>query len=109
MLKWFERACLLLVVIFQVGWLVTLRFNSHLDPCRFAERQKASIEFGQAQTPESQAAWDQEWRLLAEHQVTKTLLVVVVFLVMDGIAIYYLWKSGRGKKEPAQSTPSVPA
>ena len=113
MRKWFERALFVLILILQAAWLPAWalgpRFNSYRDPYRFAERRKALMEFGDKQTPDSQAAWDKERELLARHQRSKILLGVATFLVIDGIAIYYLWNSGRGKKKAHQSLPAVPS
>lgn len=105
--NWLKRALFSLLLVYQVNWLLTLR-NDIANPFRRAERQRAMLAWGQTKSPEATAAWKEEMGLLKAHIAKQDLLTVTAFLVIDGIAVYYLWNSGRGRKKAHQSIPVVP-
>ncbi len=91
------RVLIVLVILFQIGWLLSPNLNTLSDLYRYDERQKALETWIREKTPESKAAADVERHLLHVHWQHKALLISGLFLVVDGILIHYFWNYGQRK------------
>jgi hypothetical protein len=85
-----------LVLLFQIVLFISLNTNLNAlgDPYRYEERRNALTNWGNTHTPESKAVFNGEVKLLDEHLLNRAIIIVTVFLVIDGIGIYYFWKQG---------------
>jgi hypothetical protein len=88
------RIFIVLILLFQIGWFLIPDLNTLLDPYRYEEREKALMIWEKEKTPESKAVFDNERHLLYVHRQNRALLIFTVFLVIDGIGIYYFWNYG---------------
>lgn len=106
---WIGKVLFVLIVIAQVGWIVSPRLNKLSHSYRLAQRRKAMYEWRQTNTPESRAIWDRERELLDAHLGIQSMLILAAFVIVDGVGIYLLLNHGRGKKKPDTSTLSIVA
>lgn len=97
--NWFGKALFILILIVQVGWLLSPRLSKLSHPYRLAERRNALLEWGRTKTPESKAIWDKERMLLDSHLGIQAVLVLAAFVVVDGVGIYLLLNPRRGKQK----------
>ena len=84
------------MLLFQIVLFIGL--NTHLntlgDQYRYEERRNVLMNWGNTHTPESKAAFNGEVKLLDEHLLNTAIIMAAVFLVIDGIGIYYFWNHG---------------
>ena len=92
------RFVIVLALFFQVGWFLLPSLNILADPYRYDERQKAGVDWMREKTPETKAVFDQERRLLRAHLRTRAFVAFSIFLVVDGVGIYYFWNYGHKRK-----------
>jgi hypothetical protein len=90
------RFLIVFVLIFQIVLFICLNtyLNALADPYRYEERRNALMNWGNTHTPESDAVVDRKLKLLDEHIQNKAIIMFAVFLVIDGIGIYYFWNYG---------------
>jgi hypothetical protein len=99
--RFFILLALLLVLPFQIAWVIKPSLNILTDSYRHEERTNALKLREDKQTPESKAMVDRELHLLDVHLKNTATMWLVVFLVIDGIGIYYFWNRGvKGRSSP---------
>jgi hypothetical protein len=85
---------IVLALLVQASWFLypsLLYTKTMAFPYRYDERQKALADFVREKSPETRLVFDQERPLLNKHLQCRAGLSSILFLVVDGVGIYYLW------------------
>ena len=92
-----KKTTLLIVValLIQAGWLLYPSLNMQAVHYRYDQRQKAVADWAREKTPETRLAFDSERQLLRMHMRWRAGALFTIFLVVDGVGIYYISKYGR--------------
>jgi hypothetical protein len=89
---------IVLALLIQAGWFLYPSLNIQATPYRYAERQKAMADWAREKTWEARMAFDSERKLLQTHLQRRAEVLLTLFIVVDGVGIYFVWKHGR--KQP---------
>jgi hypothetical protein len=86
---------IVLALLIQAGWFLYPSLNIQATPYRYDQRQKAVADWAREKTPETRSAFDSERQLLRIHMRWRAGVLFTLFLVVDGVGIYYILKYGR--------------
>jgi len=89
------RIFIVLLLLCQFGWFILDGLEPLSDSYRHKERWAAFTNWATLKTPESKAVFDQERYLLNRHRQGRNTLILIGFIIVDGIVFYYFWDYGR--------------
>jgi hypothetical protein len=89
------RVFIVLMLLCQIGWFLIPDLNELTDSYRYKERWASFTNWATLKTTESKAAFDHERHLLGVHIRNRAIFLFGAFLIVDGLAIYYLWNRGQ--------------
>ena len=92
------KVFIVLMIICQIGWFLIPDLNTLSDSYRYEERWATFTNWAALKTPESKAIFDHERHLLYVHRQNRAYLIFAIFLIVDGVGIFYFWNYGQKKK-----------
>jgi hypothetical protein len=91
------KVFILLMLLCQIGWILMPDLNTVSDSYRYEQRWATYTNWVVQKTPESKAIFDHERRVFYVHRQNRAYLIFTVFLIVDGVVIYFLWNRGHRK------------
>lgn len=97
----FARISIVVLVVIELIWFVYPRHGSDMgDRYRNRERIEALRQYGENPSPATWAVVEKEFALLNRRLAYRHIALFTLFLVLDGVLIFYFWNFGakRGLK-----------
>ena len=70
--------------------MVDVSFRRH-------ERLASFADYNFHPSPATKAKFDEEMKLLNKHEECKLYLALIIFVIVNGVGIYYYWNDGNRK------------
>jgi hypothetical protein len=75
---------------------------------RRSERLAAFFDYHEHPSPETKAKFQEEMRLMHKHEDWKAYLAIGLFVVVNGVWIYYFFRGRRRPNTALDPTPTAP-